>query len=52
MLYFPTATVQNDGAQNTWSLLVANVLNVFGGTLTVPPAANQFAGLAHATLVQ
>ncbi len=52
MLYFPTATVQNDGAQNTWSVVVASVLNIFGGSLTVPPTANQYAGFSHATLVQ
>jgi hypothetical protein len=52
LLYFPTATVQNDGAQNTWSVVVASILNVFGGTLTVPPSANQFPGFAHAALVQ
>jgi hypothetical protein len=51
-MYFPTATVQNDGAQNTWSFVVANVLNVFGGTITVPTTANQFPGFAYAMLVQ
>jgi hypothetical protein len=52
MLYFPTATIQNDGAQNTWSVVVASVLDIFGGSLTVPPTANQYAGFSHATLVQ
>lgn len=51
LLYFPTATVQNDGAHNTWSYVVAWVLNVFGGTLTVPSNPNS-AGTAHAGLVQ
>ncbi len=52
LMYFPTATVQNDGAQNTWTFVVASVLNVFGGSITVPPVANQTAGLAHPVLVQ
>ena len=52
LMYFPTATVQNDGAQNTWSLVVASVLNVFGGAITVPPTVNQFSGFAHPVLVQ
>jgi len=52
LMYFPTATVQNDGAKNTWSFVVAWVLNVFGGTITVPTTANQFPGFAHSMLVQ
>jgi hypothetical protein len=52
LMYFPTATVQNDGARNTWSSVVAYVLNVFGGSITVPPTASQYTGNAHATLVQ
>lgn len=52
LLYFPTATVQNDGAQNTWSFVVAYVLNVFGGTIIVPTTANQYPGFAHSTLVE
>lgn len=51
LLYFPTATIQNDGAHNTWSYVVASVLNVFGGSITVPPNVN-VAGTAHAGLVE
>jgi hypothetical protein len=52
MMYFPTATVQNDGAANTWSFVVAWILNVFGGSILVPTTANQYPGFAHAMLVQ
>jgi Flp pilus assembly protein TadG len=52
VMYFPTATVQNDGAQNTWTYVVASVLNVFGGTITIPANANQAGGVVHAVLVQ
>lgn len=51
LMYFPSATVQNNGAQNTWSSVVANVLNVFGGSVTIP-ATNQVPGSAHAALVE
>jgi Flp pilus assembly protein TadG len=51
LMYFPTATVQNDGAHNTWSYVVAWVLNVFGGTITVPSNPS-LSGTAHAALVQ
>jgi Flp pilus assembly protein TadG len=51
LMYFPTATVQNDGAKNTWSYVVSWILNVFGGSITVPsnPALS---GTAHASLVE
>ena len=52
VMYFPTATVQNDGAQNTWTYVVASILNVFGGTITIPANANQAGGVVHAVLVQ
>jgi hypothetical protein len=51
LMYFPTATVQNDGAQNTWSFVVASILNVFGGSITVP-ANGQTSSAAHAALVE
>jgi hypothetical protein len=51
-MYFPTATVQNDGAQNTWTSVVASVLNVFGGSITIPANGNQTSGTAHAALVE
>jgi hypothetical protein len=50
LMYFPTATVQNDGASNTWSFVVANVLNVFGGKITVP--TTQPPGFSYPVLVE
>jgi hypothetical protein len=52
LMYFPSATVQNDGAQNTWTSLVASVINVFGGSITIPANGNQVLGVAHAALVE
>lgn len=52
LMYFPTATVQNDGAQNTWTSVVASILNVFGGSITIPANGNQTSGTAHAALVE
>jgi len=51
MLYFPTASVQSNGALSSWLLVVANTFAVSGNAVNVPTAA--FPGsTGHAVLAE